>query len=277
MKTVLLSALFVLIFNTEAISSDISLSDLQQNLNFAMISELLINVYGLERLPLGSQFSEEIEYELINPQDRKDMEPVTNLFEDLRSLVFKDVKVELRYCLADCGFSAEYYLGQIHLQIDLIKEIQSDKSYGDPMNVIKYIVMHELSHFVHEISTKPPYANKTGLSINGNISAYNTLYEDFYLSLYDNGGLDSEQNIEKLRRFERDYFIKSFRMHSEVDAIATIKLANLGFIGWDDVFMFINKTVNEDLNSTDENTRSLTVDMRSRAITIQKTLEEHSL
>jgi hypothetical protein len=161
----------------------------------------------------------------------------------------------------------------------LVQKILKSKSFKNPLDVLRYISAHEVAHYVHEISTHPPYSHEKGTSFHGNASAYQDGFTLFVNSLNDaerkefyHGNSNSKVN-QDFEQFRMLGTIKSYRAHAEVDMIATVKLKQSGFTSWKDVIQFLENYIDEEKLLAPEEQSILDFENRKRAIL--KTLKEY--
>lgn len=274
----ILLALVVSFVPNKVLAQDIQINELLQNYNYSDVYRILDDVKKLYKVPDYSNLQNfEGTVVLIEPHKLPNLKSITDTFYDVQNNFFRRKIVALMYCTieSDCGFSAEFPIKQIFFQIELVEKIMNDKSYKNPLNVLRYISAHELAHYVQEISAHPPYSTEPGLSFHGNMSPYQDVFSIFVESLDEKERIAMSDGTSKIaREFERNYTLKAHRGHAEVDMIAIIVLQRSGFKDWDDIILFFQKTIEEEKQIDSEDQKSIVLDFENRLRATKKVLKE---
>lgn len=215
--------------------------------------------YSLSEFPKGP-ISEPEEYTPLTSEEIKQegLTEVEDMFYDLQKYFFKEKKITIIFANDAEGFSADYSAKEILVGAQDVREILNDTSYKAPLDVVKFILAHEIAHYVHEIATNSPITEKVGYTLNGNISIY-TLEELLGLK-----NPTTEESVI-INNYE-PYYLYS---HSEIDVFAALVLIENDFNGWDDFYTFLDKLVEE--NEIEGSTVAL-LDFEGRRNAIKKTV-----
>lgn len=268
----------------QAFAQDLSLSKLHQSYQYHKVAVLLRDAESLTVLPELQEFTSllsEREVETVSVQSQPRLKAVTDLFYRTQAQIFLGKLITLKYCLRECGFSAEYKLKEIHFSIDQIEQILSSKVYSQPRDVLVFISAHEIAHYVHELSTRAPYPPVIGFSIHGNPSAYRDQYSVFVNALSDaekqeffQGNSDSKVNKD-FQQMVKEQEVLGMRSHAEVDMIATMALLKAGFTNWKDVLLFFDEKIREEKLQPTDYSDKVILDFENRKRVVLKTLDEN--
>lgn len=195
--------------------------DLTYTYDTVKMRQVIGGVYGISEIPefTGVAKTEDIE---VLP-DKPDID-LKSLFKNIQKNIFgKDNLIDLKFC-KDCGFHADYFSKTIFITPSEVQLILVGSYLANPVDVLTYVLTHELSHFVHEISAHAPYSNKEFTTINGLPSAY-----------------ISDINMLMNLRVE-----DAMRSHAEVDVYASLILKSQGFKSWNDIDAFFVHEINRE-------------------------------
>lgn len=229
----------------EKISREISSNDnnfrLPFKVNLQKMSEFLMQIKPIEELPV---FERSILIQEFEPDWKNKCKEVSgteelNIFNDIVKLVFNHIKIPFYIC------SWAYENGTLLNNGIFLSESYS-RELNEPKKLADYLftLAHEISHYVHEISTQLPYSKSNGYSINN--------YPSYRLSDYD--------QCKKLERQDRQWECEMDlweKGHSEVDIYAVLILKKYGFKDW--------KKVKESLFEKIDNNKSLSGEDRVRS------------
>lgn len=234
-----------------------STEPIDQNYDFEKVRCITEYSYGLTEFP--KIISKTESYTPISAAEAKSlgMEPVEKAYNEIQKYFFKNKAVPIEFTKDSVGFSAEYQLGKIAVNVDDALAILNDASYSNPIDVLKYVMAHELGHYVHEIATHDPVTGKAGYTLHGNVSIY-TLGEA------NDAATPVGEQVGLVKNYRQHYYYS----HAEVDVFATTVLTNNNFKGWDDVYKFIDKTVALDTKGEFTSTN----DFKGRKNAIKKTV-----
>ncbi len=274
----LLKYLFFLCIVTSSYANDhrINIDELYQEYDYGQSKEALEVIRDYQNIPYIDVEDLQDQNILIN-SNQETREAVTtstkDIFYNIQSKFFNHEMIDLRFCTSECGFSAEYQDSEVLFELKLIKEIMNDERYQNPEDVITYISAHEISHFIHEMTTHPPFSLEDGHSLHNNPSVYqdllsieiNNLSEAQQYQLYH-----TERAQEIIDEITAKNLSKYLRTHAEVDMYATLVLIQNDFKGWDDVYLFIENFIK---NETEHN---IVLDFINRKRVIKETIHNFS-
>lgn len=194
-------SLFVLIFGlltiTSAFANPSKISGLGLNSSLYKYSAMdifLKSLKNLEALPSRDTEASHIEAgsEFLPPE-------TLNVFHRIQNSVFKKSLIDLKQC-ADCFALADYAAKSVYVQPSYVNSLILSYGKSEAQLLVEFMVAHELSHFVHELSIGQ--GSEPNLSINGNKSLF----------VHDN-----ENNSADAGR----------KSHAEIDAYAFMIMRNL--------------------------------------------------
>ncbi len=245
MKNIRLSIfpmLFIFLFSIYVSSADLNLT---HTYNIDAMEEILLRVRGISQIPSFPNVSSEevVESQENIPQDIHDM------FNEIQTLIFGSSDLIELKAYTDTNFFADFKNKTIYISLRDIQKIRNNKTISNPNKVIRYILTHELSHFVHEMTAHPPYSTQDFLTINGLVSPY-----------------APEEQLMLLAPEE------SFKSHAEVDIYAALVLKNANFKDWNSVIEFIDSQIQDELaNSEDKDLSNMVIaDFKNRKNWIQE-------
>jgi hypothetical protein len=226
-------------FSTASLGAE---SELDQTYDLTKMEQMISSVKQLEALPTFGRKSDVLVTKSADSIPAKSQA----IFARAQNTVFGKQLVELKAC-DYCKIIADYYALTVRMESDPEK-IFTSADFANPDELLYYIFVHELSHFVHELSTLSPYSPNS-LSVNGLPSGYK-----------------HGQSLES-----------GLKMHSEVEIYAILILLNSGFTDWDDVTMFMENSIAEGLAEDRESAKITARDFANRLRNVKSVLaRQHS-
>lgn len=246
MQTLMFCLVFCLTLSTAAAADKIP-ADLFRDYDLVKMEQTLALVKTRSEVPSVSNqnampFSE-MQYEA--PATIRD------LFFGLQKEIFGKVLISLKFC-SDCYFEADIIGKNLYLDPSVLEQILNSKEYNNPLELVKFIFAHELSHFVQELSAHPPYSKVDNWTDSGFPS-----YFFPFKSAEEADAINSDKN-----------FVQS---HVEVDIYALLILKKLNFSNWNDVFLLFEVNLKM-LQSDPDFDEVSTNDILVRRITLKKLL-----
>lgn len=169
------------------------------------------------------------------------------LYQNVREAIFKNKIVDLALC-SDCYFRSDYGSSRIFLNMESVLDIK--KRYRDWQNVLAYILAHETSHMVQNMSCYAPYAAHEGITLNGlTIPCIEQVFPS-----------------EKAADATRDFL----HFHAETDVYTALALNQAGFNSWESVFSYLENEAQK--YQTTPNGFVVAADFRNRKRAIEKVL-----
>lgn len=242
LRLYLLTLLFISMYSAYASSADLNLT---HTYNLHAMEEILLSMKSLRQIPSFPNASTEevVESQEEIPQDIREM------FNEMQTFIFGNSGLIELKTYTDSNFFADFKNKTIYISLSDIQKIRNNKKLSNSNDVIRYILTHELSHFVHEISAHPPYSSKDFLTTSGLVSPY-----------------APEEQLMQLSPEE------SFKSHAEVEIYAALVLKNTNFEGWNSVIQFINSQIQDELeNPADKDLTDIIIaDFKNRKKWVQE-------
>ena len=251
MKTFFIYLTFCIAWTTANAKPTHTPQELAFNYDLKQMENVLEMVKSLSEIPMFANVSSDPEEEL---QDAKIDPVISELFYQTQKEIFGKNLIQLRLSVT-AGFYAQYSGKIVYVNPASITEILTSKDYRKPLDVIKFIFAHELSHFVNEIASHPPYSASDFVSINGLPSAYSPSPRS-----------KAEADLMNTK--------KMMQSHAEVDVYAALAMKQIGFSGWDDLLRFYdNQIKNAAMDSDPFNGPFAEADFLNRLENVRKILE----
>ena len=151
--------------------------------------------------------------------------------EKLQEAVFGQALVDLRYCdFKYSDLSPEYSHRVICINRQPLDQLLCGSGYGrDSRQVIVFILAHELSHFVHQLSTLQD--RKRGRSLNGAPSEYLYDFKEFLaenLKASEEDLKDDNRMLDLIGKISPLFQEHQSLMHAEVDTYAYLVFERAG-------------------------------------------------
>lgn len=176
------------------------------------MSLLLNSIHGIQKFPTTIEKSQKI---IFNDQEVSAILSEHSKF--IQNKIFGKEMIEVKYChTADDGqgVMTAFYAESIIC-------LNHDGMIGKSDELLKFFLTHEISHFIHEISTQvsSPYNR----SLNGNLSAYQSgkeFDENLIRIVGDFHHVFTEEEQQKVNAYIKEYTENAIQAHAEVDTYA---------------------------------------------------------